>query len=74
MFICAQTKYKAIVVNVFSQYPENGAPGRPKNIKYICLATNTVNHTDLKLVPNCLPPYLALLETVLTINVKRKKC
>ena len=50
MFTFLQTKYKFIVVNVFSQYADNEAPGRPS------LATS--NHTDFKVVPTCLPTYL----------------
>jgi hypothetical protein len=50
-FTCAQTKCKAIVVNVLSPYAESQILDDLTNIKYCCLAVDASNHIDLKIVP-----------------------
>jgi hypothetical protein len=50
-FFCAQTKCKAIVVNVLSPYVKSQILEDLKNIKNCCLAIDASNHIDLKIVP-----------------------
>jgi hypothetical protein len=51
MFTCAQTKCKAIVVNVLSLYAKSQILEDLKNIKYCCLAIDASNNIDIKIVP-----------------------
>jgi hypothetical protein len=50
-FTCAQTKCKAVVVNVLSPYAKSQILEDIKNIKYCCSTIGASNHTDLKIVP-----------------------
>jgi hypothetical protein len=50
-FTCAQTKCKAIAVNVLSPYAKSQILEELKNIKYCCFAIDASNHIDIKIVP-----------------------